>query len=129
MLIIDLKQLALLQASMDQALRGQLLQQIRRDHPGKAQGRDDAALHQYIDVMLSFCKAKRIERLPTIQRLFNLQLRHGFHPRLPLALQWPLEQFAFDEAVRLDRFEQALEGRQPFRVIDLNTPLSDIQPT
>lgn len=128
MLVIKLRQLALLQASMDQALRRHLLQHLRRDHAAKVQGRDDATLLRYIDLMLRFCKDHGLERLPTIQRLIDLQLRHGFHPQLTPGLRWPLAQRALDEAARLARFEQALEGRQPLRVIDLDTPLPDIQP-
>ncbi len=126
MLVIKVRQLALLQVSMDQALRRQLLLHIRRDHAVKAQGRDDDTLHRYIDVMLRFCKDRRIERVPSIQRLIDLQLRHGFHPQLTPGLRWPLEQFALDESARLDRFEQALAGRQRLRVIDLDTPLPSV---
>lgn len=123
MLRITRKQLDLFSQAMWQSLRRDLAAQLRNDYPVKWQGRDDAVLFQYIDVMLEFASGKRLERTPSICRLVGLQMRHSFHPDLNPTLRHPLEQYALDEAVRLDNFEQVLTGKTTLTVVQLGTPL------
>jgi hypothetical protein len=124
MLHITDQQLQLLSATMEQGFRRRLLQHIKRTHPQKCQGRDDTTLMGYIGVMVDFARSVRIEREPTLRRLVDLQMKHGFHPRLNPTLRLPLEQFGLDEALRLQNFGRALVDPKPLTVITLDTPIS-----